>query len=364
MNEKTYQLLLKITDNTSKYKVPKLNEFWEFMGLLFFAAGEKMYTASDLFDRLPDGVTMTRDRFNRLKACFPCVEQPERFVEMCNEVWSTCVIPGFRCIVDESMWRARHNPSKENNQEVVKLERKPGGMGLITYLLCVILGRSGLPYAMYTVPVRFYNRISPGNACIALLIMRLKHQACQNEVHIFIDSAFSSEDVRTFLKCAHLCARQANPYVNVHYTCSANAAWDPIWKVACTDLNASMFRVFQKNDARTGVAELASVFSMIHGGKQVYICRFTNAYNRETCADGVHAALFKGYQKVDTAYTIETAKVFSQLPIAQLRQLLKTGYFSCRMYNNYPYTFSFKCSGLKLECLVLMLFNFCRWNCK
>ena len=316
--------------NAAKYKIPSLREFWEFIGLLFYAAGEKIHTVNDLFRRLPPGVTMKKDRFSRLKAAFPSEERPEELVNACNEAWSACVLPGYRAIIDESLWRARHNPILEGKQEVVKMERKPGGIGFIVFLLCVVLALSGLPFALFCVPVRWYNRISPGNACIDLMVKRLKHPSRQNEVHIFIDSAFSSIDVRNFLKCAHLSATRANPLIQVHYTMSAHAGWDPIWKVACTDLKVNMFRVFRRRDEATGAIEIAAVFSMRNKkGKQIFMRRFTNL-DSTTGSNSMHSGISADITKVKSVYTVETAKALYEMDISQLRLILQSAKLPCR----------------------------------
>ena len=303
------------------------------MGLLFFCGGRKIHNAADLFANLPDGATMKYHRFVRLKGCFPSVEQPEKFVDLCNKVWSSCVLPGCIAVVDECLWKARHIPKVEDKSEIIKMDRKPGGMGLINFLLCLMLGQSGLPFALFSTPVRWYDRISSGSACIKLMQLRLKHPAAQQEIHLYIDSAFSSKEVRHFLKCAHICARQINPLIDVHYTCSANKAWDPIWKVAHNSLKINMFRVFRKVDAAAHKAELASVFSMRSPkGKQIYVRRFTNAYC--FCGDTKvnHTGLFNPNDegKAGGPFTEDMARLLAKMDVKQLRQILKLAGFECR----------------------------------
>ena len=180
------------------------------------------------------------------------------------------VQPGTISVIDESLPKSTHREVNPSTRCIIKMARKPSGLGRLIYQVVCEWEYSGLPLSFGFELYQGDDRMAPGEAFKRLVHKRFVHGGGIHAAFIG-DAAFASNDVRTIV------SQNALPTagVAVDLTLSVNYSWDAsLWEILSKDMGVDFYRTFY-----SPVTEATVVLFRVQKKKDEHlIIRWSNAY--------------------------------------------------------------------------------------
>lgn len=250
------------------------------IGAYFIGGAEGLVTLDSVYSATVDMVPtakMTKGRFKFLHRTFPNSARPTEFTDLMTGCFGSAFEASSIVLIDETMWFASFQAHNIRDREIVALAREPAGTGLLGYFLCSRAAQSGLPYVVDYTGDRWYDHLSPCNAA-KRLVARLVQRSPRLGRDLFVDAAFSTNEMRLFLQLIDGC-KTSSGYPLIDVTMSGNGGWDTsLWDAMQLDLGVNQYRLATRINPDTQRSESALCFSVSNMGKQLFIDRFSTAY--------------------------------------------------------------------------------------
>lgn len=180
------------------------------------------------------------------------------------------VVPSTITVIDESLPQSTHQEVNPSTRCIIKMARKPSGLGRLLYQAVCEWDWSGLPFSFGMELFTHVDRVTSGEAFIRLVRKRFLN-APNIHASFLGDAAFSARDVRkVVVENALLTDGHA-----VDVTLSVNYNWDkPLWDALSHNLKADEYRVFYSPLTEATVV----LFKVNTRGEDHLIIRWSNAY--------------------------------------------------------------------------------------